>query len=98
MSIYSPSGSGNVHIDRVMGGGKQVRKKSKRGMGFKAAAASAARSAGVSPQAGAAMVAAASRKASPKAKAANPNLAKVARKGTKKQPGGTFAKKGGRGW
>jgi hypothetical protein len=45
------------------------------------------------------MVAAASQKASPAAKRANPNLAKVARKGTKKTSGGKFVKKasGGRG-
>lgn len=59
-------------------------------IGFKAAAANAARSAGVSAQAGAAMVAAASQHASSKAKAKNPRLAKVARKGTTKQKGGTF--------
>jgi hypothetical protein len=60
-------------------------------MGFKAAASAAAKSAGVSPQAGAAMVAAASQHASPKAKAANPRLAKVARKGTSESSGGKFS-------
>jgi hypothetical protein len=60
-------------------------------MGFKAAAAHAAQSAGVSAQAGAAMVAAASQHASSKAKKSNPNLAKVARKGTTKGPGGKFS-------
>jgi len=63
----------------------------KQGMGFKAAAASAAKSAGVSPQAGAAMVAAASQKASKKARAKNPNLTKVAKKGQTKGPGGKFS-------
>jgi hypothetical protein len=60
-------------------------------MGFKAAAANAAKSAGVSAQAGAAMVAAASQHASSGAKKANPNLAKVAKKGTTKGPGGKFS-------
>lgn len=59
----------------------------KKGMGFKAAAASAAKSAGVSPNAGAAIVAAASRNASPAAKKANPNLKKVLPK--KKGGGGS---------
>jgi hypothetical protein len=103
MSVYAPSGSGNVHVDTVMGAGgkKKVAAKggaakkggAKKGMGFKAAAASAAKSAGVSPQQGAAIVAAASQKASPKARKANPNLAKVARPGTKKTAGGKFVKK-----
>jgi len=101
VSVYNPSGSGNVHVDRIMGtGGKRVAAKvgkakapAKKGMGFKAAAASAAKSAGVSPKAGAAMVAAASQKAGPGAKKANPNLAKVARKGTTKGAGGKFVKK-----
>jgi len=107
MSVYSPSGSGNVHVDRIMGtGGRRVAARSggssgrsrgggraRKGMGFKAAAASAAKSAGVSPKQGAAIVAAAAQKASPKAKAANPNLKKVAAKGTMKGPGGKFVKK-----
>jgi hypothetical protein len=50
----------------------------KKGMGFPAAAAAAGRSSGKGPKAGAAMVAAASRRASPAAKKANPNLKKVA--------------------
>ncbi len=61
------------------------------GMGFKAAAASAAKSAGVSPQAGAAMVAAASQGASSKAKAKNPNLKKVPTKGSTRQRGGSYS-------
>ncbi len=51
--------------------------RSKKGMGFKAAAASAARSAGVSQARGAAIIAASARKASPAAKRKNPNLLKV---------------------
>jgi 4-hydroxyphenylpyruvate dioxygenase-like putative hemolysin len=91
MSVYAPSGSGNVHVDRIMGtGGKKVAK-AKKGMGFQAAASSAAKSAGVSKQQGAAMVAAASRKASPAAKKANPNLSKVA------MPKKGRAAKGGKG-
>jgi hypothetical protein len=76
MSVFAPSGSGNVHIDRIMGGKKVPPKK--KGMGFNAAAAAAGRSSGKGPKAGAAMVAAASRNASPTAKKANPNLKKVA--------------------
>ena len=56
--------------------------KSKKGMGFKAAARSAAASAGVSEKRGAAIIAASARKASPAAKRKNPNLLKV--KGAKK--------------
>ena len=69
--------------------------RSRKGMGFQAAAASAARSAGVSPKQGAAIVAATSRKASPAAKRANPNLKKVAmpKKGGAKKGG----MRGGRG-
>ena len=67
-----------------------AKKKSKKGMGFQAAAASAAKSAGVSEERGRAIVAAASQKASPAAKKANPNLKKVPRKGTKKQKGGAY--------
>ncbi len=91
MSVYSPSGSGNVHVDTIMGSGRKMPPKAKKGMGFQAAAASAAKSAGVSPKAGAAMVAAAARKASPAAKKANPNLKKVA------MPKKGRAKKGGKG-
>ena len=46
-------------------------------VGFKAAAASAAKSEGVSPERGAAIVAAASRNASSKAKRENPRLKRV---------------------
>jgi len=56
--------------------------KAKRGMGFEAAASSAAKSAGVSKERGRAIIAAAARKASPAAKKRNPNLLKV--KGKKK--------------
>jgi biotin carboxylase len=52
----------------------------RKGMGFKAAAKSAAKSAGVPLKRGQAIVAAASLNASPAAKKANPNLAKVAGK------------------
>lgn len=48
-----------------------------KGMGFKAAAASVSKSAGVGKKAAASIVAASSRKASPAAKSANPNLRKV---------------------
>jgi hypothetical protein len=51
--------------------------KSKKGMGFKAASKSAAKSAGVSEERGRAIIAAAARKASPAAKRKNPNLKKV---------------------
>ena len=51
--------------------------KARKGMGFKAAAASAAKSAGVSPERGGAIIAAGARKASPAAKRRNPNLKKV---------------------
>jgi hypothetical protein len=51
--------------------------KSKKGMGFNAAAKSAAKSAGVSEKRGRAIIAAAARKASPAAKRKNPNLKKV---------------------
>jgi len=57
--------------------------KSRKGMGFKAAAASAAKSAGVSQERGAKIIAASARKASPAAKRKNPNLLKV--KGVKKK-------------
>ena len=57
---------------------------SKKGMGFKAAAKSVAKSGGYTPDQAAAIVANASRKASPKAKKANPNLKKV----TPKKAGG----------
>ena len=72
MSVYAPSGSGNVHVDKVMGGGRVAKPKAKKGMGFKAAAQAAG-----GGKKGAAIVAAASRRASPAAKKANPNLKKV---------------------
>lgn len=49
----------------------------KKGMGFKAAAASVQKREGVSADAAAAIIAAGARKASPAAKKANPNLKKV---------------------
>jgi hypothetical protein len=57
--------------------------KAKKGMGFEAAASSAAKSAGVSKERGRAIIAAGARKASPAAKRKNPNLLKV--KGVKKR-------------
>lgn len=50
---------------------------SKKGMGFKAAAASVAKKEGVSKERANAIIAAGARKASPAAKKANPNLKKV---------------------
>jgi hypothetical protein len=50
---------------------------SKKGMGFKAAAASVAKKEGVSPDRAKAIIAAGARGASPAAKKANPNLKKV---------------------
>lgn len=74
----------------------------KKGMGFPAAA-KAVQKQGVPPQAANAIVAAGARKASPAAKAVNPNLAKVAakKKGTtpsKRQRSGATSKrmKGGK--
>lgn len=64
----------------------------KKGMGFKAAAKAAAKSAGVSAERGAAIVAAGRAKASKKAVAANPNLKKVPTKGSHQTKGGTFKK------
>jgi len=58
--------------------------KSKKGMGFNAAARSAAKSAGVSEARGRAIIAAGARKASAAAKRKNPNLLKVS--GVKKGP------------
>jgi hypothetical protein len=49
----------------------------KKGMGFKAAAASVAKKEGVSKDRADAIIASAARKASPAAKKANPNLKKV---------------------
>lgn len=51
--------------------------KSKRGMGFDAAAKSAAQSAGVSEERGRAIIAAGARKAGKAAQKRNPNLLKV---------------------
>jgi hypothetical protein len=102
MAVYSPSGSGNVHTDRVLGGGKKVAGKpaAKKPvpMGFAKAAAAAGRSSGKGPKAGAAMVAAASRNASPAAKKANPNLKKVAapKPAAKAAPKKPMARKGGK--
>lgn len=61
-----------------------------KGMGFAAAAASAAKSSGESLANGAKMVAAGARKASPAAKQANPNLLKVAGAGKKKKKKSRF--------
>lgn len=51
--------------------------KSKKGMGFKAAQKSIAKKSGVSMKDAGAILASSTRKASPKAKKANPNLKKV---------------------
>ncbi len=51
--------------------------KEKKGMGFKAAQKSIAKKEGVSPERAGAILAAGARKASAKAKKANPNLKKV---------------------
>ena len=51
--------------------------KEKKGMGFKAAAKNVAKKEGVPMDRAKAIIAASTRKASPKAKAANPNLNKV---------------------
>jgi hypothetical protein len=93
MSVYAPSGSGNVHVDAIMGGKKKMPPKqaAKKGMGFAAAAQAAG-----GGKKGAAIVAAASRNASPAAKKANPNLKKVAAKG-KPMPKGMKNMKGGKG-
>ena len=53
------------------------KKKSKKGMGFKAAQASIARRQGVSKERAGAILAASTRRASPAAKRRNPNLKKV---------------------
>jgi hypothetical protein len=54
--------------------------KAKKGMGFKAAAASVRKKEGVSKEAANRIIAAGARKASPAAKKKNPNLKKVAGK------------------
>jgi hypothetical protein len=69
---------------------KSVNLADKKGMGFKAAAASVARKQGVSPDRARAIIASGAQNASAKAKKANPNLKKVATKGAKKQSGGTY--------
>jgi hypothetical protein len=51
--------------------------KQKKGMGFKAGAKAIAEKQGVSLKSASAILASSTRKASPKAKAANPNLKKV---------------------
>jgi hypothetical protein len=51
--------------------------KEKKGMGFKAAAANIASKQGISKERASAILAASARKASPKAKKANPNLKHV---------------------
>jgi hypothetical protein len=68
------------------------KKKAKKGMGFEAAGREAAKSYGGDIERGEAAVAASTRRASPAAKAKNPNLKKV-KGAAKKAP----AKKGGRG-
>lgn len=102
MSVYAPSGSGNVHVDRVMGSRQMPPKaKAKKGMGFKAAA----KATGLPPKQANAVIASAARKASPAAKAANPNLKKVAAKkatpkttsGGRGRSGGSYGGKGGKG-
>lgn len=55
----------------------------KKGMGFRAAAASVAKKQGVSKERASAIIAAGARKASPAAKKANPNLKKVLGKAKK---------------
>jgi hypothetical protein len=77
LSVYNPTGSGNVHTDKVISGGRQ---KVAKGMGFKAAAASAAKKSGKPMQQAQAMIAAGARGASPAAKKANPALKKVGAK------------------
>jgi hypothetical protein len=74
MSVYNPTGSGSVHIDRVISGG---RKPVAAGMGFKAAASSVAKKKGIPVKQANKIIAAGARKASPAAKKANPNLMKV---------------------
>ena len=61
-----------------------------KGMGFAKAAATVAKKQGVSSKRARAIIAAGAQKASTKAKKANPNLKKVATKGSKKQSGGTY--------
>jgi hypothetical protein len=74
MSVYNPTGSGDVHVDRVMSGG---RKPVAKGMGFKAAAGSVAKKQSIPKKQAQKIIAAGARKASPAAKKANPNLKKV---------------------
>ena len=65
----------------------------KKGMGFKAAVANAMRKGGYSKDAASAIIANAARKASPAAKAKNPNLLKVSGSGSKKAKGKSGAGK-----
>jgi len=100
MSVYAPSGSGNVHVDTIMGSGRRMPPKAKaakpaakKGMGFKAAA----KATGLPKAQANAVIASAARKASPAAKRANPNLKNVAmpKKGAAKKS--MSGKKGGKG-
>jgi hypothetical protein len=91
MSVYNPTGSGNVHVDRVISGGQKGRKVAK-GMGFKAAAGSVAKKQGIPAKQANAIIAAGARKASPAAKKANPNLKKVTAKKAPAKKGNPFAK------
>lgn len=76
VAVYSPTGSGNVHTDKVISGGRRTGVAPK-GMGFKAAAAKVAKKGKMPMKQAQAVIAAGARKASPAAKKANPNLEKV---------------------
>jgi len=78
LSVYNPTGSGNVHTDKVISGGRG--QKVAKGMGFKKAAASVAKKSGMPAKQANAVIAAGARNASPTAKKANPALKKVAAK------------------
>lgn len=78
VSVYNPTGSGAVHTDRVISGGRG--KKVAKGMGFQAAAKSVAKKSGMPAKQAKAVIAAGARKASPAAKKANPALKKVGAK------------------
>lgn len=89
LSVYNPTGSGNVHVDKVIsGGGKRVAK----GMGFKKAAASVAKKSGMPAKQAKAVIAAGARGASPAAKKANPALKRVAAKKAGAKKANPFAK------
>lgn len=88
MAVYNPTGSGNVHVDKVISGGRKMAK-AKKGMGFKAAAKSVAKKQGISQREANAIIAAGARKASPAAKKRNPNLLKV----SKRQRGAVASKR-----